>query len=225
MWTIHIFHLSCFILIYCEYFSSTWWQFSQHCGPTPCASASYKFFYVPPPQFPHSPGNNVLHSHWSSSNETRLWLVESFREMLAPAILCLKDSWLPCTERSFYYVSKINPNGDIFRSKAKPLVGGFGFHAGSLWQKIAGASNSSEQSSTSRWRTLPGKPPRPWWWGLSLSCCHHGLGPVSVWSQRPPHTWLGSGAPHPQYRILSSGLPHRSRQSHWNNRAEGLTWN
>ena len=126
MWTIHIFHLSCFILIYCEYFSSTWWQFSQHCGPTPCASASYKFFYVPPPQFPHSPGNNVLHSHWSSSNETRLWLVESFREMLAPAILCLKDSWLPCTERSFYYVSKMNPNGDIFRSKAKPLVWGFG---------------------------------------------------------------------------------------------------
>ena len=32
-----------------------------------------------------------LHSHWSSSNETRLSLVKSFIVLLAPALLCHKE--------------------------------------------------------------------------------------------------------------------------------------
>ena len=34
---------------------------------------------------------SVLHSHWSSSNEARLSLVQSFVSLLAPAILCHKE--------------------------------------------------------------------------------------------------------------------------------------
>ena len=34
---------------------------------------------------------SVVHSHWSSSNEARLSLVDSFRVLLAPAILCHKE--------------------------------------------------------------------------------------------------------------------------------------
>ena len=34
---------------------------------------------------------SVLHSHWSSSNEARLSLVEIFRVLLAPAVLCHRE--------------------------------------------------------------------------------------------------------------------------------------
>ena len=34
---------------------------------------------------------SVLHSHWSSSNEARLSLVQSFRVLLAPKVLCIKE--------------------------------------------------------------------------------------------------------------------------------------
>ena len=34
---------------------------------------------------------SVLHYHWSRSNEARLSLVESFRVLLAPAVLCHKE--------------------------------------------------------------------------------------------------------------------------------------
>ena len=34
---------------------------------------------------------SVLHSHWSTSNEARLSLVESFRVLLTPAIVCHKE--------------------------------------------------------------------------------------------------------------------------------------
>ena len=42
--------------------------------------------------------SSVLLSHWSSSNEARLSLVESFRVLLAPAELCHKEPrglWMP----------------------------------------------------------------------------------------------------------------------------------
>ena len=68
-----------------------------------------------------------LHSHWSGFNEARLSLVESFIVLLRQCLLCHKeparrikslllgafclllagslchkDSWLPCTERSYF---------------------------------------------------------------------------------------------------------------------------
>ena len=92
---------------------------------------------------------SVVRSHWSRSNEARLSLVESFIVLLRQCLLCHKepapriqspllgafclllagslwhkDSWLPCTERSYYrrpYAIK-NQRG----ASKKPLVGGFG---------------------------------------------------------------------------------------------------
>ena len=128
----------------------------------------------------------MVHSHWSRSNKAWLSLVQGFivllrqcllchKEpahriqspllracLLLPGSLCHKDSWLPCTERSYYrrpYAIK-NQRG----ASKKPLVGGFlrskapsrGLwmrRAGSLWHKRH-CINSSVKSSTSRWTTL-----------------------------------------------------------------------
>ena len=66
------------------------------------------------------PDNSVFHSHWLRSKEAHLLLVESFS--VAYAVLCHKEP---------------------ARRIQSSLI------AGSLWHQIAGASNSSEQSSTS----------------------------------------------------------------------------
>ena len=101
-----------------------------------------------------SPATSLVHSHWSRNVEARLSLVES---NAAPALLChkeparriqspllgalerkipcsslvlygIRDRWLPCTERSYY--------------------------GAGIRHKRAGASNSSEVFSTSRWTSL-----------------------------------------------------------------------
>ena len=40
---------------------------------------------------PVQPGGSILHSYWSRSKEARLSLVESFRVLLAPAVLSHKE--------------------------------------------------------------------------------------------------------------------------------------
>ena len=119
---------------------------------------------------------SVVHLVVEDFSEELLWCLlchkEPARRIQSPQLGALslllagslwhKDSWLPCTERSYYrrpYAIK-NQRG----ASKKPLVGGFlrskapsrGLWmrgAGSLWHKRH-CSNSSEKSSTSRWTTL-----------------------------------------------------------------------
>ena len=46
--------------------------------------------------------SSLLHSHWSSSNETRLSLVESFRVLLAAAVFCHKEPARASKAQIFY---------------------------------------------------------------------------------------------------------------------------
>ena len=66
---------------------------------------------------------SVVHSHWSRNVEARLSLVERIIVLVRQLSYAIKDSWLPCTERSYYRRPYAIKNQ---RRASKTLVGGFG---------------------------------------------------------------------------------------------------